>query len=1236
MAKPKFPIDKNRINTKNLKSIPKNYKGRSLYYSLATFLQENRISNNTTTNIIKQLKLVIKRETDLKRTLKLISDYYKINIHVWERQSADTRSILEAEGSYNLSIDLLLHDEEYRTIVNHQALTSNYQCSKCEKQFLHRLKPHRCKTETKTIIVNRARKYKPRTFINERICELGTHTPADYRWIHYYAVFDIEAFITKLDSTDVYSDQNILEKQNAALICFASNIPGYEYNSFWRKNENSNFIGEFIDYCIAASECAAELHQRMHDKIISKCLNNANNTKKLFIRKQYMKLLERINKHISQLQIFGFNSKSYDLSLLTAPQSQGSLFYHMKNRDKNLKIMRDPGNSKYMMISSDRMRFVDISRFIPPSSLSNALANYGIQEKTIEELYDDEMLTIENVYSSGGKLLMPYSVASSYEDINGCYRAFTLDDFHNQLTETNLLSPNWDRYQRLKEKMCEGDVLKCMDLAEPPPDPSKVLKIVNSIKDRLNLDIKEYYELYARCDVYSQLKLTTRIIEEYFNLGIPWIFECLTISSCSFNYLMRSIKASKGIPEFFTLLDEESMEIAVKGKMGGVSNAFNRLFIKGLTKIDFHRYGDEAKTANYAQLIDLNQLYTSSLALLPLVCLGYPMLRDRRNNFKITKINGKEPKEMQFIYYLMEHKYSRYTIRSAFSTQGQVRVYLKDIETYHPLDAYVVELKKGINFHGCYYHSHTCLVSDDDLDKPHPTIANKTHRQVREATKQKDWLLGHKCPQLKEYSYMYECEFDQLYNKPRDTFMKKIIKTKDIEYSEKEIIEEIMSNKIQGFVECDLKINPDFYEHFLKLPIIFQKKTITLADLDEKQRCYASENKLLTETSSRDTLFCGMKGDEQVITTEMIKYYKKHNIVFMSNIKRILQFHSDTVFREWGEKMFKKRKDYMQAGKSISATMVKNICNSAYGMSILCPNKRPRCRVIQGNKGLNAIEAKNNIHFIRDVGFTQEPDNLIEVTYFPFKIPITTPQILGVNILLNSKLVFIDFFYRMFVTYFDPRCYMVGAVDTDSYNIIYAYEKISDNVKSHLKTEFESKLHDFIVPSKSHPRYSELANEPFMCKIEIDYGIISVCLCSKCYFILSAYKDYHQANKGINLKIAGNADKTNCMEKIHCLLGNDQPKRNALSRVLKMSKEKDVMELVHQDKRSLNKLNIKAHYCKQGTCFVPMDLDENELSTYFPYLDRECPHNMHSCLEQISRLCAFYNCDIINFHLNEL
>lgn len=1249
MGKISYYFDKSLINSKNLKPIPKCYSHRSLQYSIADFLINKKISNQTHKKIIQQIGLLTKElnDDDLPNMLNKIANYFEVGIVVW-KQKAPNNQIYVSMSTEKKALDLeLLHlNDQYREIKNLQVLSSSYKCPKCEKYYTKLHKTHACYQQienNEVKAVNSPKIYKPKQFLNEQLIDLGESIDPNYRWIKYYSVFDIEAFITPMEEDASFNaEQTVLEIQNAALIVFSSNIPGYEYQSFWRTSPAADFIGEFVKYCLEASEHASKLHFEMHKKIISDCLASANEAltnDKLFICRRYVKTIKKIFSHLSQLNIFGFNSKSYDINLLTAPQTQGSLFYHLISRDGNAMVLRDPGNSRYLLVASNNLRFVDISRFIPPTSLSKALENFEIKEKSLEDLYNDNELTAEKVFLGGGKLLMPYGVATSYEKIELENRAFTIEDFFNQLTKTSLLSPNWARYQELIKSVSSESALSIMNIKAMPADPEHVLKMINSIKERLNLNIRQYYELYAKTDCYCQLKLTTKIIDEYYHLGISWIFESLTLSSCSFNQLMRSIKPKGPGPAFFTLADDESMELLAKGKMGGVANAYQRLFVKGLTKIDYHRYGDKAETANYCALWDLNQLYTSSLSLMPLVCLGYPILRKKSENFKISKILGNSPKEMQFVYYLMENDFRRLTIQSAFTADGQKRLFLKDLGTYHPLDAYVKELKYGLNHHGCYWHSHSCLVSDDQLDQMHPSIGIP-HRQVREKTEKIDLLLS-KHPSLKEYYSFYECEFDRMLKaKPPlyvDPFNKSIQRNRNKEYTEHELVDQIINGEIHGFLECDLEINPQFYDHYLKMPIIFQKKKITLDQLDPVQREYAMRHHLIGPGEERDTLFCGMRGTQQVITTEMFKYFKDKNIVFITNINRMLQYHSDMIFEDWGLKMFEKRRRFIDQGKSISASFIKNLCNAAYGVSILNPLKRPKCKIISSNNNnavLHRIESRNRLHFIRDVGFLDEPEKIQEVTYFPHQVRINTPQVLGVNILLNSKLVLIDFHFRMLITYFLPSHYCLGAQDTDSFQLIFAREKLSENVRPELRAEFESRIHEFIVPDKSHPDHAKLSNKPFLCKIEIDNGIIAINLCAKCYFILSAYKEYHQANKGINLKIIGNADKVDCMSKLNCLLEtNYEPLRDACSRILKMSKNKYSMELVHQWKRSLNRLNIKARYCDGATCFVPADLTQDEIQKYFPFLKQKCPHSRDQCMEQILKLSKNYSCDFIDYFL---
>ena len=97
-----------------------------------------------------------------------------------------------------------------------------------------------------------------------------------------------------------------------------------------------------------------------------------------------MRLRERLETYCSQIPVLGFNWSKYNINLI-----KSKLFNHLDITDTSSKSFTVKRQNSYLVISTPKYRFLDISHFIAPDhSYSNFLKSYKSVESKGVFCYD--------------------------------------------------------------------------------------------------------------------------------------------------------------------------------------------------------------------------------------------------------------------------------------------------------------------------------------------------------------------------------------------------------------------------------------------------------------------------------------------------------------------------------------------------------------------------------------------------------------------------------------------------------------------------------------------------------------------------------------------------------------------------------------------------------------------------------------------------------------------------------
>ena len=660
---------------------------------------------------------------------------------------------------------------------------------------------------------------------------------------------------------------------------------------------------DFVQYLVEISKLAGEYNLEQHKYLIQKLSDmaqKAHDMGKEGFERKITNFSNRFCSFIKEFTVFAYNGGGYDLPILTSC----GLFHYLRELDgPDLTVMRDKQAFRYMMIKSNSLRFVDLAKYIgAPTSLSNCLSNFGVKEQTLKQLHEKLNPTIDEIRNSGSKLLYPFSIATDYEALQS-KDPFKYEDFNSVLSGDNHLSPKHAKFcELLEEGLSEEGACKVLKIKQPPDDPHVVLQMINDIKSRLDISNADFYQLYCETDCVSTLKLAQKLIDEFAKIGVYTVFEKLTVSSISFDHMLRQMDTDE-YPNFFTILNKHDHDFVKRAAVGGISTCFNRLMIRDYTPIRFHEYGDDAMKAKTEMIFDVNSMYLSAIGESS-QSLGFPMLRKAEDHFKVSRYGPKEPFELIALMYIQDRYYPKETIRTNLSVLGQKKLWLDSpLSTYTPLDGWIEGLRIAISIQGCYYHACANCYQEKWDHEPHPT-GRGTFAQVRARSDAIERAIkAH--PEVRSHIIVKECELrkEMVGFSNFSSYNAKLSQSLNKEYTVDELIRAIQREEIHGFVELSMKVKESALDAWQAFPPLFCKKTITPSDLDYNMRKYALDNKIMRVDEEREILVPCLEVENAVVSTKLLKFYLDLNIITYRDVKLVLEFHKSDVLKKFRDNL---------------------------------------------------------------------------------------------------------------------------------------------------------------------------------------------------------------------------------------------------------------------------------------------------------------------------------------------
>ena len=281
---------------------------------------------------------------------------------------------------------------------------------------------------------------------------------------------------------------------------------------------------------------------------------------------------------------------------------------------------------------------------------------------------------------------------------------------------------------------------------------------------------------------------------------------------------------------------------------------------------------------------------------------------------------------------------------------------------------------------------------------------------------------------------------------------------------------------------------------YIQCPMLVSKCKITDKNLSEYQLNQIKNKKNNTNYKSQSEKLISNLGNDSntYLNFEMYQMFKKAG--YDIEIKKILEFKHEAIFKNYIEFLYSKKKEYALQNKKSISLIFKIMMNSFYGSTLTDKTKFKDIKICTTKEQAMKLTKKPNFNSFNIIN-----ENLTIVEMSKNKCVFDSPILIGSEILFNSKFNLYNYCYNIIPNLFGRENIIFSLRDTDS--IIYkikncSHEKYLDILKNN-KKYFDKSL------GLMENEISENINE-----------VIS--LMSKCYSIQTVDNEIQNKSKGIS------------------------------------------------------------------------------------------------------------------------
>ena len=686
-------------------------------------------------------------------------------------------------------------------------------------------------------------------------------------------------------------------------------------------------------------------------------------------------------------------------------------------------------------------------------------------------------------------------------------------------------------------------------------------------------DLGDWLRLYQCYDVRPFYNAVVRLIEMYAELGIP-LLNYLTLPSLAYDYAIRQTDgAFYCIPEhmkqWYFLLQSQIT--------GGFASCLSQpRAVAGETLIDPERFGERALPVRSIQCLDFNSLYPA-IMMERLPC-GMPRIRYADAGFALVTGETHLQNSAKGIQYARWLSFTTGSTEIAHAGNGREVV----INNRYRVDAFDFKTGRAYDFHGCYYHF---------CPKCYPARRLATDAERRDARRRRaddlekeDFMRENDV----EYTVMWECRFDRLATEERDLWEEfeggegnRLADCAAPEFRScfddggggGEIDREVVLKKVKdgdffGFLLVDVRIKPEYRNHYDMYPIIIARHSIDPAvHLSAQQRETAAG--VANGMKSTSAVVGCYEADRYLVISEHVRFWMSlvnedepevgaglgDPHVEITHVHQIVEYDGRPVLRTcMGTLASLRRAGDRDPSQKMKGTLAKLVANSVYGRSLLrrdlftqyrivnrddlrhltqLPEYRTSSPLLKPDEVLRR-QAEDIPLFVDD---GRDPNALFQVNLAHKTIVADCPIALGSYILSAAKLRNMRA-VQILKKFLRRGWYNLGYTDTDSLFFLLAAATIDECVREGLEHEWFSEVRDkwFVreycrahkdeyVSAKTNRRpwtmdeccrreHAYYLREPGLLKVEYTATKLEA-LSAKTYILESADGTHKMSHKGV-------------------------------------------------------------------------------------------------------------------------
>jgi hypothetical protein len=949
--------------------------------------------------------------TDLDR----LETVFKVKIKVFSLQSGKksyVKVIRSTVCGQENTLNLNLYRNHLSLIIDFKKYGLLYSCTKCHHVFSsqYNLKRHTSikKDCTQVKFNYKGGVYKPGKTVFQKLAELNIQVPSYMQIYPYKIVFDFESYFVKPTATVSAGKNTQIECHHVPLSAsVACDYPGYtEPVCFVReiKQGDSALVERVLKY-IDELGCLINTHVRGQFSSVIQTLDAliVENVK-LEINALEISGLTKANFKSSPVETVKHNLMSYINRVPVIGFNSGRYDLNLIKKEfhayfsmEKTEIQTIKRCNQYIAVYTENLVFLDMFNYLAPGySYANYLKAF---------LKDCE------------KGFFPYEWMNGLRKLNNT-KLPPRQAFYSTLTNTTIT---------------QVDYKKCQAIW--------VAKKMKTMQD--------YLIYYNNLDVEPFVRAINKHTQFFTERGVDMFKDGLTLPGLTLKFLFNNTNANAMPYVLFSQKEQDIHQLVRKNLVGGPSIVFHRQHCSGVTRIRERLYGSKSRICRHILGVDANSLYLKCMG--ENHCTGFYVVRRREHKFKPIMSQQTSFMATEWLRYMtivdkvdILHQYN----------YGEISVGCKRIK----VDGFVTESKCIYQFHGCYWHGHTCHLN----------------KSLLSTEKGREWVKKQCLNTLAVGLYLralgftvveiYECQWLKLQKntqvlqlKPQ-WFIPRPSNHSNSSLSEADIIKGITNGDIFGLVQVDIHTPDQLKDMFYEMTPIFKNTVVSKDDVGEHMRAYLEASGKLKQPQRQ--LIGSFHGTGLLLGTPLLKWYLNKGLI-VSKIYLLVEYTPEKTFETFVQEVTSaRRKGDENVDCKILSDLYKLLGNSSYGKTICNKQNFLNTKYVSPTKA-----RKLALHW--SVQETQDIcENTVELSCLPRSITFDLPIQIGYMVYQYAKLKMLAFYYDFLLKFIDRKDFEMCEMDTDSLYFALSTTDLDEAVIPEKREQYFTERHLWL-PSES-------------------------------------------------------------------------------------------------------------------------------------------------------------------------